>query len=549
MASPESSPSPPPSSPSEPEVRLRISPAAALLYQQGNQQAQQQKFAEAAALYRQAVADSPFFAEAYNNLANAERILGNMQAAVDGYERCLAIAPQVARVHRNLAATLLAMDRPSDAIGSLERVLELQPDDDETKEMLKLVRAALENPAAQEVMPPSVEAEGLYQAGIEMHAAGNLAEAEKMLVRAVKLDSLHAGAWHLLGVVAYLSRNFTEALEFIERAIQLDPGKSMYYYDMGNARLMQDKYAEAIACFHQALRIEPKFFQAINNLGNALKKSNRANEAEACYREAIALQPDLPILRRNLAVVLLQQQKREEALEACRDLLKIAPDDDKIRYMESFLSGTGRDAAPAEFLVALFDEYADKFEEHLTGSLGYQAPLRMREAVDRVLSGQQVRWNVLDLGCGTGLCGRAFRDMALRMTGVDLSKKMVDHARASGAYDELRVSELHAGLAETEPGVDLILSADVLIYVGPLGPYLAGCRRVLAPGGLVAFSTELEEGDSYTIRPTGRFTHSEAYVRGVAEAEQFDVLVCDAITCRKEAGEPVAGQVFVLRKR
>ena len=44
---------------------------------------------------------------------------------------------------------------------------------------------------------------------------------------------------------------------------------------------------------------------------------------------------------------------------------------------------------------------------------------------------------MLDLGCGTGLGGAAFRPFVDRLVGVDLSPAMIAQAAAKGLYDRL----------------------------------------------------------------------------------------------------------------
>src|SRR5205823_1798095 len=118
---------------------------------------------------------------------------------------------------------------------------------------------------------------------------------------------------------------------------------------------------------------------------------------------------------------------------------------------------------PPSTMVALFDGYAEKFDEHLTGQLRYRCPELLHEAVARLNPGAGL--NVLDLGCGTGLCGPLFRPLAATLTGVDLSPGMIDKARRRGVYDRLDLEDLVTALRRAPGAVDLLLAADVLVYV------------------------------------------------------------------------------------
>ena len=66
-----------------------------------------------------------------------------------------------------------------------------------------------------------------------------------------------------------------------------------------------------------------------------------------------------------------------------------------------------------------------RIDRHLTETLGYQTPTHLR-----ALYGDQPIQRMLDLGCGTGLSGQAFADIATHITGVDLSPNMLARARS-----------------------------------------------------------------------------------------------------------------------
>src|ERR1043165_1981245 len=65
--------------------------------------------------------------------------------------------------------------------------------------------------------------------------------------------------------------------------------------------------------------------------------------------------------------------------------------------------------APAKFVERFFESYADNFDPHLVDTLEYPMPELLREMVLSAAPGR--RFDILDLGCGTGLCGGS-RDVA-----------------------------------------------------------------------------------------------------------------------------------------
>jgi len=153
---------------------------------------------------------------------------------------------------------------------------------------------------------------------------------------------------------------------------------------------------------------------------------------------------------------------------------------------------------------------------------------------------------VLDAGCGTGLCGPLIAPYARRLVGVDLSERMIDQARARNVYDELVKCELTEYLRDCTAGFDVIVSADTLVYFGPLEEVVAAAGNALRAQGRLVLTVEELGGagrdTEYSISPNGRYRHARPYVeRVLAEAGlQSEVHPAEL---RLEAGEPVPGLV------
>lgn len=216
-------------------------------------------------------------------------------------------------------------------------------------------------------------------------------------------------------------------------------------------------------------------------------------------------------------------------------------------------------AAPERYVESLFDQYAGRFESHLVATLAYRGPAQLADAVARVRAGRFA--HVVDLGCGTGLCGEAFRDKADYLEGVDLSPQMIAKARAKALYDALHVQNLLRFLKATQDaGIDLLLAADVLIYIGDLDPLLDAAHRVLRPGGLFAFTLQkaqeneeekLRNGaarrdEGYVIGVDLRYAHRPTYVQALARRHGYAILLMEEAWSRREAGADVPGLIVVL---
>lgn len=208
-------------------------------------------------------------------------------------------------------------------------------------------------------------------------------------------------------------------------------------------------------------------------------------------------------------------------------------------------------AMPTGYVQTLFDGYAPVFESALTEGLGYRGPELLLDAVELAYAGRRMKFgSVLDLGCGTGLAGVAFRPFCDWLVGVDLSAGMLAEARGKGAYDRLIESEAMTFLraeADINARYHLILAADVFVYFHELTQVVGLASRALAPDGLVVFSVEIHDGDGVILRDTLRYAHAESHVRSALAAGGLQLVSLDSAPARSEKGEPVPGLVVVAQ--
>lgn len=220
------------------------------------------------------------------------------------------------------------------------------------------------------------------------------------------------------------------------------------------------------------------------------------------------------------------------------------------------LARLGADAAggmPEAYVRALFDHYAPAFDRALLDGLDYRAPQVLLAAVEdacRGLGRASYFGSVLDLGCGTGLAGAVFRSFAGRLAGVDLSSGMIAQARAKGLYDRLDTLDamqfLDAAIASNEK-YDLVVAADVLMYFPDVTPVIAAAGKVLAAGGILAFTTETHEGSGVVLRETLRYAHAADHVSAAVAAAGLSLLDLREISTRTEKKSPVPGLVVVAQ--
>ena len=317
------------------------------------------------------------------------------------------------------------------------------------------------------------------------------------------------------GNAHYESQSWNEAGAALERSLALDPRQSNAWFRLGNVREEQGRGdAEAAACFEKAVALDPLHARAWNNLGSAQERLGRDEQAVASYRKAMQADPQLAQACLNLGRLAGTRGDHALAAECFKAGLARHPGDPTFEHLAAASTGSSTARAPAGYVTNLFDGIARQFERHLVHDLEYQVPEALAGLVmPELRSGA----HVIDLGCGTGLVGVALAPAGARITGVDLSARMLEIAAQGGAYAKLEKGELVEVLNRVPAGsVQAVLSADVFIYIGDLAAVFAAVARVLAPGGAFAFSVEGLEDGTYQLQPTGRYAQSPEYLRALA---------------------------------
>lgn len=291
----------------------------------------------------------------------------------------------------------------------------------------------------------------------------------------------------------------------------------------GRAAADEGDWRAAAEMFEQALERAPDWPPALFALGEAREKLGDAEGAAKTFRAALAADPS-------------------DALGASARL--------------AFLEGTRLKALPSAYVARLFDGYAARFDTHLMDKLAYRGPALIMAALDEVLAyrglGSPRRDQppfafALDIGCGTGLMGEAIRARVQRLSGVDLSPRMIAEAKRRAVYDDLAVGGALPFLEGSAPArFDLVLAADAFCYIGDLRPVLAACRRALMDDGLLAFTVETFEGDGFRLTQTLRFAHARAYAERAGREAGLRPLLMKKASTRREAGAGAPGLVCVM---
>ena len=287
------------------------------------------------------------------------------------------------------------------------------------------------------------------------------------------------------------------------------------FWESARAAFAQRDFKLAIACIENVVRLNPADLEAYRILGRILRNEGRIEEAAAWYRRCLAVAPGDGVASMGLAA------------------LGKAPVPERL---------------PDDVVLYVFDRSADSYESNMH-SLGYNVPETLLGLLRAENGAQAGTLDVLDLGCGSGLCGPLFRPLARKLVGVDLSPRMLAIAKGKQVYDELIQAEMLEYLARAPASSDLVVSANVFCYFADLAPLVRGIARVLRADGQLLFDVEKGEGLEPGFHLSGRFTHSLAALERALLSSGLCFSRVQETPMRVEAGKPVLGLYCLARRQ
>ena len=441
--------------------------------------------------FKRAIDRNPAFATAVFCLANALRQLGRLNDAVTHYRRAVALKPGFAACYYNLGAVLARQGKLDDAVAQYRQALKFEPN--------------------------SVEI----------------------------LNDLATATERLGGL--------DDAVAILRRALSFSADDAIANYNLGRVLFRLGHFDEAIAYLELATKVRPDFIEAYDNLGNAYKQRGRYIDALASFERALSITPERPESQLNLCSSLYELDlscKGAGATHALRLLESYTASPLLKRGLAGLVGAHSTDHLDLDYARAVFDDFSRSFDQTL-GALRY-SPRALAEAL-AIDQSRGCALDILDAGCGTGLCGSLFKPVARSLIGVDISSGMLDRARELAIYDRLACGDVIDFMLRMPDAFDLVVAADVFAYVGDVPRFLqAACRALRADGRLAASTESLDQegqAEGYVLSPSGRYKHSRQYL---AQALRDAGFIVDTITesdMRQESDRMIKGWIVVARKR
>jgi predicted TPR repeat methyltransferase len=421
---------------------------------------------------------------------------------------------------------------------------------------------------------------------VEAHKGGLIEEAQSVYNDILQVDPDQPDALHYLGVIAHQLGDGEKAISLIEKSISINPNQPDALNNLGNVykelgqlenaknaynRVLElapehpdtlvnigiilrqfSKPKESIGMFLRALEADPEHGDAHHNLGNSYSDLKDFDKAIKSYELASKYSGNVGRSPVAMANALYRHGKKAEAVQVLQRHTYAMPDDAVARHALAAYSGRNiPKRASDQYVRKAFDEFSRSFDEVLT-KLDYRAPKLIGDLVGSTFEASNTMVNVLDIGCGTGLCGPHLRPIAAQLTGVDLSSGMLAKARQRNVYDALEEAELTRFMQKKPASYDVITCVDTLCYLGDLSQAIPAAFEALNRSGWFFFTVEQHtsaaHSQAYWLQLNGRYSHRKSYLQSLLGDAGFEIRNLDEVTLRYEGSDKVSGLLVGAEK-
>nr|MBF0221660.1 tetratricopeptide repeat protein [Desulfobulbaceae bacterium] len=443
---------------------------------------------------------------------------GDVEQALTLYQQVVDLDPDHAQACFYSALLLCDSGNHEDALSLLEKAQALLPD-----------------------IPAIV-----YQLGVCQYTLGENNLAIRSFETVLETEQDHWQAAYNLGAAYFSDGQILKAIEAYSLAARLNPDDADIYFNLGLAHKNAGDLEKARSAYIHSMEIIPDDADVHYNLGRLHNDMGQKEDAITSLEIATVLRPDFGAALTNLGVLYVDQNATDKAIAVYEKLIEIDHHPISSRHILNALTGKTTDSAPLSYVRELYDDFAGHFDKRLVEDLLYDIPRQFVDFLNEQRATQYPFQRMLDLGCGTGLCGQAFSGMVNSITGVDLSEKMIEKARSKDVYDALIQDDIISFVEGVNEPYDLIVAGDVLIYLGELESIFNRLANCLSENGRVLFSTECFDGKGYRLCQSGRYAHSTSYVTKLAQENGLQVLAVKSVNSRKEHGAWIAGDIYLL---
>lgn len=374
-------------------------------------------------------------------------------------------------------------------------------------------------------------------------------EAEEHYKQSLAVQPNQPDALTNYGLLKQQNAKLDEAITLHKKALQLMPEHPGAEYNLAYALNEKGANDESLQTYMKVIEKTPYHVRALCDIAHIYGKLKQPENSLPYLERAAQVAPEDEHVHLNLGISHRMMKNLDLAENSLNRVLQINPDNQTAKYFLAIISGDNSlSSSPDEYVQKLFDGYAETFDEQLINQLQYKTPELIGDMVNKHTDLSK-KYNILDLGCGTGLAGIYLESISEHMVGIDLSEKMLKKAAEKNIYDELITTGIDQYYESHDFKPHIVVSADVFVYIGDIASIFHATEKSLQDNGIFVFSTEdTEDAEKFILKDSGRFGHNEKYIRALAEETGLKLIDNQKIIIRYELGEPIHGQVYLLQK-
>ena len=355
----------------------------------------------------------------------------------------------------------------------------------------------------------------------------------------------------------YKRQKFARAIPLYKKILKSDSTHFAATANLAVCYFETEKYALAIPLFCRSSKLDFANPWWQNYLSQSYQKTGCFAEALEAAWQAVELSGGAAEHHLNMAYTVYEtaDEKGAGLIEPyLRKWYKKYNRNGIVRQSyKSFFYDKNFNTSNLDYVEKLFDVFAADFDEVLAG-LEYHSPSEIAQSLTEFFANKKPeKIRVLDLGCGSGLCGKYTREQMPEaiIYGVDISEKMLAQARAKNVYDSLIKSDLMSCFDKIKNKFNAVVASDVLTYFGSLDLLFAGVADSLIKGGIFIFTVSVNETNSkdWFLQPCSRFAHNEKYVKKVIETNGFAIIKNEEKILRREGDKNVIGRLISAYKK
>lgn len=353
------------------------------------------------------------------------------------------------------------------------------------------------------------------------HLSNNETEAAQAILNGLSIPSSLVGRASYISLHKQLGTTFTDIETALEADLILSPRDASTAFDRAQAFVLLD-HPDRLDAAQHAFTLNPSGEGPILLLLKVQLETKDIKAAFATVEEAATHHPSPGGLLLACAKIFAQAGYKDHAtrlLDMARPLQgdKMA----EFNFVAAGINGTQPESASqAEMAETIFDKFAKDYDKVLT-DIGYKVPELITEMLAATSLKKNKRLQVLDAGCGTGLCAKLLRPYAKGLHGADISAAMLEKAKKKRVYNNLTRADLNQPATIPLGPFDLVVAADVLIYFGDLSAVIMALSQRLSPAGWLLLTVE-DGGElpasGFDLGTSGRFKHSQTHIEAALAA-------------------------------